>query len=639
MSKQIALLIDNSGSMFHPVGGSNPNTKIYETARGCEFFLENIIDELSANPDSDFAISVHRFASNYQLLPGGQQIDSSQANFANALGDMQASIGAIENASSSSAAVGSQTDLYDGIRRVSDYLENAANQPGFGAPDSKVIFVFTDGVQTISHGGLSMADYENDQGVAFSNLLDARGIKLVAWGTGSDALGDVLAELVEQAEAGGTNPISTSKVLFPIDEAGIFENCTAEIASNAIYIVSNNGVLPLAPAGGAPTRLLWEQFSLPAPAPFVLDEAEFASVNFRRQLINHKDFEVLVDGSTKELILVLVAHSRRMAPDLRVISPSGNVFADGDAGVRTFRVENAWAFKVTDPEEGTWQVRVSGDSKQRPAVFDLMARGVQKRFGFEVKSTPRHINVPGKVTIKAIPRWDGKIAEGDFKVVAHVLGSGSFGLDRQDDGSYAGPATLTRMGTSIIPVALDGTIRATKKSIRRIAYATAIVGPIRDPRFSVTPAVYEQGNDYTVHLQLVDANFKRSSQVSFGSSIQVIEFRMLNAHQAAAKIRVLPSAIPGDREVVSYNPQAESSHTVSVVKAQSGSGIHGKICCLRFSASGKLIGIVMCDDKEVCVKVHDARIRKLLEIARDRNLNVTIRVDRDGCLVDIDICR
>ncbi|MET0001331.1 MAG: vWA domain-containing protein, partial [Candidatus Thiodiazotropha lotti] len=297
MSKQIAILLDNSGSMFHPVGGNNDNTKIYEAARGGEFFIENLIDELTANPDSEFAISVHRFASNYQLLPGGAQIDSSQAGFETSLATMQSSIAAIEDQTASSATVGVMTDLYDGIRRVADYLNNPANQPGFGAPDSKVIFVFTDGIQTISHGGTSMADYEADEGVVFSNLLDASGIKLVAWGTGSDALGAVLAELVDQALAGGENPISTSKVLFPIDEAGIFENCTAEIASNAIYIVSNNGVLPLAPAGETPTRLLWEQFSLPLRRPRSVDDINIVSVAHTSRLINHKDFEVIVDGS------------------------------------------------------------------------------------------------------------------------------------------------------------------------------------------------------------------------------------------------------------------------------------------------------------------------------------------------------
>ena len=134
MSKQIAILLDNSGSMFNPVGGANPNDKIYETARGAEFFLENLIDELAVTPDAEFAISIHRFASSYEVLPGGAQIDTSQANFSNALSNMQSAIAAIENQAASSAAVGVMTDLYDGVRQVADYLTSAANQLGSETP-------------------------------------------------------------------------------------------------------------------------------------------------------------------------------------------------------------------------------------------------------------------------------------------------------------------------------------------------------------------------------------------------------------------------------------------------------------------------------------------------------------------------
>ena len=639
MTKQIAILLDNSGSMFHPVGGSNDNTKIYEAARGGEFFIENLIDELSVNPDSEFAISVHRFASNYQLLPGGAQIDSTQAGFTVALTNMRDSISAIEDPSASGAAVGVMTDLYDGIHRVSDYLDNPANQPGFGAPDSKVIFVFSDGIQTISHGGTTMAAYEADEGVAFSNLLEARGIKLVAWGTGSDALGAVLAELVDQAVSGGQNPISTSKVLFPIDEAGIFENCTAEIASNAIYIVSNNGVLPLGPAGETPTRLLWEQFSLPVRRLNVPEDFSVSAVALPSQLINHKDFEVLVDGSTRELILVLVAHTRRVRPSIQAVSPSGDVFTQGGVGARAFSVENAWALKIPDPVEGTWRVRVSGDRKAQPLVMDLMARGVQKHFGFEAKAEPRRIDKPGKVTVHAIPRWDGKPAEGDFTVTAHVVGGGDFELAEQDDGSFAGEVEIHRPGITIIPVDISGRLGATGKSIGRIAYAIVLMGRARDPRISITPDTYEQGKKYVVNLEISDAIFKRYSQVRFGNDIQVLNFQMLNMSTARAHIEVLPHAVPGEREVVTYNPQAESIHPVRVIESKDGPKVRGEICCLRFDAAGRVIGIVLCNGKEVCVKIHDERIQNLLERARKRNLSVTIRVDSDGCLIDIDICR
>jgi hypothetical protein len=641
MSKQIAILLDNSGSMFSPVGGSNPNTKIYETARGAEFFIQNLLDEMAGNPGSEFAISVHRFASTYQILPGGSQIDSSQGNFNNALTAMRNSIAAIENAAASQAAVGVMTDLYDGVRRVSDFLANPANQPGFGAPDSKVIFLFTDGLQTISHGGLTMANYEADQGVAFSNLLAARGIKLVAWGTGSDALGAVLAELVDQAVAGGTNPVSDSKVLFPIDETGTFENCTTIIAMNAIYVVSQNSVLPLHPVGEPPSGLLWEQFSLPAPRPKRGDDVVLATAVFATtaQLVNARDFEVEVDGSTKELVLVLVSHARRGTPRLIATAPSGATFSAGSAGTRSFAVANAWALKVPSPEEGTWGVRVEGDPHGLPMVLDLGARGVLKQFGLEVKAVPRQLGEPGMVKVLAWPRWDGKPAEGRLKASGRVLGGASFPLERQRDGSFVGEVEISRPGISILLVQVEGKLEATGKSIRRIAFAVVLLGRARDPRFVVTPDTYEQGGEYTVGLQLVDERFRRATQLFFGDGIQVLDFEMQNHHFGEARIRVAGDARLGEREVVSYHPQAESARPVRVVEARDGREVPGRICCLRFDAAGRLIAVVLCDGRDVCVREPDERLVRLLELARDRNLEVKIKVDAQGCLVEVEICR
>src|SRR5262249_6048627 len=149
---------------------------------------------------AQFAISVHRFANTYQLLPGGGQVDSGNANLTTALTNMKNSIPAIENQAASQAAVGSMTDLYDAVRRSADYLMDPANQPSFGAPTSRVIVLFTDGIQTILHGGgTTMANYEGEQGVTFNNLLNGRQIRLIAWGVGSNALGLVLDELRNQA--------------------------------------------------------------------------------------------------------------------------------------------------------------------------------------------------------------------------------------------------------------------------------------------------------------------------------------------------------------------------------------------------------------------------------------------------------
>src|SRR5262249_19159952 len=157
------------------VGGANVFTKIQEASRGSQFFIQNLIDHLSSNPGAQFAVSVHRFANTYQLLPGGGQVDSGNANLTTALTNMKNSIPAIENAASTQAAVGSMTDIYDAVRRTADYLTNGANQPSFGAPSSRVIVLFTDGIQTIPHGGgLTMASYEAEQGVTFNNRLNGQ---------------------------------------------------------------------------------------------------------------------------------------------------------------------------------------------------------------------------------------------------------------------------------------------------------------------------------------------------------------------------------------------------------------------------------------------------------------------------------
>ena len=359
MSKQIAVLLDNSGSMWEPVGGANVFTKIQEASRGSQFFIQNLIDHLSANPGAQFAVSVHRFANTYQVLPGGGQVDSGNPNLTTALTNMKNSIPAIENAAATQAAIGFMTDLYDGVRRTADFLTSGANQPSFGAPTSRVIVLFTDGIQTIPHGGgLTMASYQGEQGVTFSNLLNGQQIRLIAWGVGSNALGLVLDELKNQAFPGATNPVSTSKVLFPF---GATPGCDTTIMNAAFAVVDNNGILPLNPVGEPPSGLLWEQFSLPY---WVVTDGAGPSIasHVSRQRVNYRDFEALVDGSTRELILGLTWHAPGIA-SLQATSPSGAVFAPGTGGTRSLPGPNRFAFKIQNPEEGTWLVRVFGDAK------------------------------------------------------------------------------------------------------------------------------------------------------------------------------------------------------------------------------------------------------------------------------------
>ena len=635
MSKQIAILLDNSGSMWDPVGGANVFNKIHEASRGAQFFIQNLIDHLGANPGAQFAISVHRFADTYQVLPGGGQVDTGNGNLNAALTSLKNAIPQIENAAATQAAVGVMTDIYDGVRRTADFLMNGANQPSFGAPSSRVIVLFTDGIQTIPHGGgLTMANYQGEQGVTFSNLLNGRQIRLIAWGVGSNALGVVLDELKNQAFPGATNPVSSSKVLFPF---GATPGCDTTIMNAAFAVVDNNGILPLNPIGEPPFGLLWEQFSLPYWA--LTDNAGFtpATTHVSRQRINFKDFEVLVDGSTRELILGLTWHAPGTA-SVQATSPSGAVFAPGTAGTRSLSYANGLALKIPNPEEGTWQVRVSGDAKQAPLVLDLMARGILREFSLQVDSEPFQIMAPGSVKVIAWPRWDGKPAEGKLTATALVLGGDLYDLERQKDGSFVGPVKIARPGMTPIRVEVQGKLEKAG-SIRRIEFTAALLGRATDPRFTLNPDTYEQGGSYTVDVQLQDAQFGHASQIRFGDGIAVTSFQVLNDSEARAAIQVAADAFVGARVPVTFAPEAESFGAVKVVESRDGHGPSGRICCLRFDAAGKLVAVVLCDGREVCVTIHDGRIQRILEAARDQNLSVKISVDGRGCLTGVTICR
>ena len=628
MSKQVALLIDNSGSMFAPVGGANPNNKINEAAEGARQFITNLIDRLTSVPGSEFALSVHRFASSYQLLPGGAQV-SSGGSFAAALTTMRGQIAQIENEAASQAAIGSMTDLYDAVRRTSDYM--VANNPTFGAPDSRVLVLFSDGIQTIEHGGgLTQSNYEAATGVTFANLLNGRGIKFVGWGVGTDALGTVLSALVADA----VMPGSSSKVLFPFNS---MPNCATTIINAAHAIVDDNGILPLRPTFRAPSGLMWEQFSLPRPAPT-------PGILTHVPLTNSATFETDVDGITSELILSLVGF-RPGRPSLIATAPSGAVFTEGSAQTRSLVSPTVHTLKIENPEHGTWRVLVQGTPGNEPSTYDLMARGVSRKFTLQAHAVPEQLAAAGKVKVVAFPLLDGKATKGKLKVTARALGGAVVGLDAQADGSFSDSVTVANPGRNPIRVEVKGTLE-NGASIDRVEYAVVQVGPALDPRFEITPNSYEQGGSYTVNLRLHDGEFSGDSSLRVGTGIAVTRFQVQSAHLAVADIEVATDAFLGTREAVLFAPMAESIGVVTVVAGRGGhghetpgSGHHqGRICCLRFDARGRLIGVVLCDGPTLCVH-HDDRVQRLLEYARDHDLSVTIHVDQKGCLVGVDICK
>ena len=127
----------------------------------------------AVNAGSQFAVSVHRFASSYQLLSGQALVSAGNTaaltTMKNAIGD--AAMG-IENQPASSAAVGSLTDIYEGVRQAAEYM--VANPPAFpgGAMVKRIIFLFTDGIQTIAHNGVYTRAGDEQGQTPFTSMLE-----------------------------------------------------------------------------------------------------------------------------------------------------------------------------------------------------------------------------------------------------------------------------------------------------------------------------------------------------------------------------------------------------------------------------------------------------------------------------------
>ena len=177
-------------------------------------------------------------------------------------------------------------------------------------------------------------------------------------------------------------------------------------------------------------------------------------------------------------------------------------------------------------------------------------------------------------------------------------------------------------------------------SVDRLEFTTVQLGRASDPRLRIQPDKYEQGQAYTVDIQIRDAAFNRATQIRFGDGILVKRFIVLSDIRARAEIDVSPGAPVGGREVVTFMPDAETLAGVEVVAGEKdGRRVTGRICCLRFDAAGKLVGVVLCDGTKICVGLHDERIQKILETARGQNLAVKVYLDSQGCLTEIEICR
>jgi hypothetical protein len=118
---------------------------------------------------------------------------------------------------------------------------------------------------------------------------------------------------------------------------------------------------------------------------------------------------------------------------------------------------------------------------------------------------------------------------------------------------------------------------------------------------------------------------------------------VLDEGRAIAEISVTNSAPLGQRIAGTLRPTAETFTPFEVVDAghggKGGIGVLGRICCLRYDLTGKLIASVLCDGSVIPVRRHEERLAKLLERARDQELSVSIGLDPDGGFAWVDICR
>ncbi|WP_454741782.1 vWA domain-containing protein [Cupriavidus necator] len=612
MAKQLAILIDASGSMFHSAGNGSSKDKIVEASESVQYIIDEIENKTSSSGET-WAVSFWYFATQTNGLIG-------QGNFP--VGDTtiwKNVVSAIEDQPSVQGAVGSMTDIFHAVRTVADFM--VANPPPlFPAVYKKKIVLFTDGNQTIEHDDrLTKGGYEFEQGIDFAVLLAGNGIALNAQGIGSDLLNATLTDLVAEAEPFG----STTKTISTTPSYAA--DTSAALMTNSMKVVNNNGILPLRPLTRPASKLLWEQFSLPALAPEGSDEGA-------RRRINEEHFEVDVDEISQELLLGLTWHHPGQ-PSIEARSPSGTLFRHGLNGA--FEIGVGWmtALHVPSPEPGTWRVRVAGDPQFRPLRMNLMARSVCPEFDILLRVDPFQLNPQDTSVVTATPIFNDKTAAGKFEAVLSDFTGRSWPMEPQQDGTLVAKADFPVPGVAPLRVELKGLLDG-KRKVSRLEFTSVQVGRPRDPRLTVEPDRYRPGRRYKVAVSISDAAFTAATQIAFGAGIEVRRFTVLSPLEAVAEITVASDAFPGAREVLTFQPDAETLGGI-VVEKLPGNGqrlLTGFIKALRFDARGRLVAAVLDEDREIPVARHDERLRRLLEKARDHNLAVSIALDDHGAL-------
>lgn len=617
MAKQLAIVIDASGSMYHSAGNGSSLDKIVEASQSVQYIIDEIQNKTTTDGDT-WAVSLWYFATQTSSL-------FAQVNFpVGSTVGLKTLVTLIENEVVVQGAVGHMTDIFRAVRTVADYM--VANPPLLFPPGySKKIVLFTDGNQTIEHSGLlTQNGYEAEQGVDFATLLNGNDIALNAQGIGSDLLNMTLTDLVAEALPAG----STVKTISATPQYAA--DTSAALMTNSMKVVNNNGILPLRPLTRPPSRLLWEQFSLPALVP------EGADGRTRRS--NDELFEVDVDDITQELLLGLTWHHPGR-PSIEARSPSGTSYRNGLNGA--FEIGVGWmtALHVPAPESGTWRVHVSGDPQFRPLRMNLMARSVCPEFDLLLRVDPFLLKPHDTSIVTALPMYKGNIAEGKFQAVLSDFTGRSWPMALQSDGTLAAKTDFPVPGRAPLRVELNGLLEGRRK-VERMEFTSVQVGRPHEARLAVNPDRYRPGQRYTVNVTISDAAFTAATQISFGTGIDVRRFRVLTPIAAIAEIIVAGNAFPGTREVLTFQPDAETLGGIVVEGQQAGDGkrpMTGFIKALRFDARGRLVAALLDADRELAVPRHDERLQHLLEKARDTNAAVEITLDEQGGLASITV--
>jgi len=619
MAKQLAVIIDASGSMFHPAGNGSSKDKIVEASESVQYIIDEIQNTTLSTPTDPWAVSFWYFANQTKALTG-----QSTFPLAGSTDIFKLLIAGIEDQALTQSLIGNKTDIFHAVRTVADYI--AANPPGgFPAVFKKKILLFTDGNQTIRHDDeLTQDGYESEQDIDFATLLAGNGIALNAQGIGSDLLNVTLTDLVAEAEPFG----SSSKVISSTPQYAA--DTSTALMTNSMKVVNNNGILPLRPVTRPPAKLLWEQFSLPT---LKLD----ASGKPIDKRVNHEDFEVDVDEISRELLLGLTWHHPGQ-PSIEARSPSGTLFRNGLSGA--FEIGVGWmtALHVPTPEPGTWRVRVTGDPQYRPLRMNLMARAVSPEFDIRLRVDPFLLEPAEATLVTATPLLDGKTANGKFEAVLSDFAGRSWTMKPQQDGSLVAKADFQTIGLMPLRVELKGSLEG-KRKVERMEFTSVQVGRPRDPRLTVEPDRFTPGRRYKVAVTIADAAFSNSTQIRFGAGIEIKGFTVLSALEAVAEIAVAADARRGEREVVTFQPDAETLTGILIEQPPGGvpPRLTGFISALRFDARGGLTAVVLDNDREISVGRHGDRLQLLLEKARNENRTVTIMIDEQGGLSNVTV--